>query len=132
MEKDILNYSPPVMFRGTPCMFTFCLFTFWLLTVVLSKTRKLQYTNRVNLSVLTVQCSVFVLQRHLTHLHSNLLFSINKILADIWLLKLVISKLIHNKDDIEFVTKFPCLLGHLVKWNKLNYFVYTQCKQLCI
>ena len=22
--------------------------------------------------------------------------------------------LIHNKDDIEFVTKFPCLLGHPV------------------
>ena len=29
-------------------------YMFWLHTVVLSKTRKLQYTNRVNLSVLTV------------------------------------------------------------------------------
>ena len=35
-------------------MFTFCLFMFWLHTVVLSKTRKLEHTNRVNLSVFTV------------------------------------------------------------------------------
>ena len=26
--------------------------------------------------------------------------------------------LIHNKDDIEFVTEFPCLLGHPVSKNK--------------
>ena len=25
-----------------------------------------------------------------------------------------ITMLIHNKDDIEFVTEFPCLLGHPV------------------
>jgi len=38
-------------------------------------------------------------------------------LADIiilWLLKLCITMLIHNKDDIEFVTEFPCFLGHPV------------------
>ena len=23
MEEDVLNYSPIVMFRGTPCIFTF-------------------------------------------------------------------------------------------------------------
>ena len=28
--------------------------------------------------------------------------------------KLVITLLIHNKDDIQFVTEFPCLLGHPV------------------
>ena len=27
-------------------------------------------------------------------------------------MKLGITMLIHNKDDIEFVTEFPCLLGH--------------------
>jgi len=29
-------------------------------------------------------------------------------------LKLGITMLIHNKDDIEFVTEFPCFLGHPV------------------
>ena len=29
-------------------------------------------------------------------------------------MKLGITMLIHNKDDIEFVTKFPCFLGHPV------------------
>ena len=29
-------------------------------------------------------------------------------------LKLGITILIHNKDDIEFVTEFPCFLGHPV------------------
>ena len=29
-------------------------------------------------------------------------------------LKLGITVLIHNKDDIEFVTEFPCFLGHPV------------------
>ena len=31
-----------------------------------------------------------------------------------WLLKLGTTLLIHNKDDIEFVTEFPCFLGHPV------------------
>jgi len=31
-------------------------------------------------------------------------------------LKLGITMLIHNKDDIEFVTEFPCFLGHPVVW----------------
>ena len=30
------------------------------------------------------------------------------------LLKLGITMLIHNKDDIEFVIEFPCFLGHPV------------------
>ena len=29
----------------------------------------------------------------------------------LWLLKLGITMLIHNKDDIQFVTEFPCLFG---------------------
>jgi len=29
-------------------------------------------------------------------------------------LKLGITMLIHNKDDFEFVTEFPCFLGHPV------------------
>ena len=32
----------------------------------------------------------------------------------LWLLKLGITMLVHNKDDIEFVTEFPCFLGHPV------------------
>ena len=32
----------------------------------------------------------------------------------LWLLKSGITMLIHKKDDIEFVTEFPCLLGHPV------------------
>jgi hypothetical protein len=32
----------------------------------------------------------------------------------LWLLKLGIKTLIHNKDDIEFVTEFPCF------WDTLN------------
>ena len=28
-----------------------------------------------------------------------------------------IAMLIHNKDDIELVTEFPCLLGHPVQTN---------------
>ena len=32
----------------------------------------------------------------------------------LWLLKLGITMLIHNKDDIQFVTEFPCFLGHPV------------------
>ena len=33
----------------------------------------------------------------------------------LWLLQSGITILIHNKDDIEFVTEFPCLLGHPVE-----------------
>ena len=33
---------------------------------------------------------------------------------NIMFLKSGITMLIHNKDDIEFVTEFPCLLGHPV------------------
>ena len=36
----------------------------------------------------------------------------------VWLLKLGITMLIQNKDNIEFVTEFPCLLGHPVSKNK--------------
>ena len=36
----------------------------------------------------------------------------------LWLLKLGITMLIHDKDDIEFVTEFPCFLGHPVFTNK--------------
>ena len=31
-----------------------------------------------------------------------------------------ITMLIHNKDDIEFVTEFPCFLGHPVSNNLRN------------
>ena len=79
---------------------------FLLHTVVLSKTRKLQYTNRVNLSVFTVHLAE-------THLYRHLPFSSNK-LKQTCFLKLGITMLLHKKDDIEFVTEFPCLLGHPV------------------
>ena len=32
----------------------------------------------------------------------------------LWLLKLGITMLIHSKEDIQFVTEFPCFLGHPV------------------
>ena len=32
----------------------------------------------------------------------------------LWLLKSGVTMLIYNKHDIEFVTEFPCLLGHPV------------------
>ena len=35
-------------------------------------------------------------------------------------MKLGITMLIHNKDDIHFVTEFPCFLGHPV-WNQRGY-----------
>ena len=35
--------------------------------------------------------------------------------------KLGIAMVIHNKDDIEFVTEFPCFLGHPV-YTFLNIF----------
>ena len=38
----------------------------------------------------------------------------------LWLLKLGITMLIHSKDDIQFVTEFPCFLGHPVL--KLNFY----------
>ena len=34
----------------------------------------------------------------------------------LWLLKLGITMLIHNKDGIEFVIEFPCFLGHTVSF----------------
>ena len=33
----------------------------------------------------------------------------------LWLLKLGITMLIHNKDDIQFLTEFPCFWGHPVQ-----------------
>ena len=51
-----------------------------------------------------------------TSLQSFTLF-VKKTLADIiilWLLKLSITIQMHNKKDIEFVTEFPCFLGHPV------------------
>ena len=35
-------------------------------------------------------------------------------------LKLGITMLIHKKDDIEFVTEFPCLLAHPVLLQRTN------------
>ena len=35
-------------------------------------------------------------------------------------MKIGITMLIHNKDDIEFVTKFPCFLGHPVSKYKIS------------
>ena len=64
--------------------------------------------------------AVHLAETLLTHLYSHLPFSLKKTLADIiilWLLKLGMTMLIHNKDDIEFVTEFPCLLEHPVQEN---------------
>ena len=39
-------------------------------------------------------------------------------------MKLGITLLVHNKDDIEFVTEFPCFLGHPVYKIGLGHPVY--------
>ena len=85
-------------------MFTICLFMFRLHTVVLSKTK--------SYSIL------FILQRDYTHIFATIYLFHKITLVDIiilWLLKLGITMLIHNKDDIQFVTEFPCLLGQPVR-----------------
>ena len=38
----------------------------------------------------------------------------------LWLFKLGITMLIYNKDDIQFVTEFPCFLGHPVSFYTIN------------
>ena len=51
-------------------------------------------------------------------------------------MKVGITMLIHNKDDIEFVTEFPCFLGHPVqsengkKSYKLQLQPFTQILQI--
>ena len=40
-------------------------------------------------------------------------------------MKLGIKILIHNKDDIEFVTELPCLLGHPVLTNDKEFFFFS-------
>ena len=84
---------------------TLNLFMFWLHTVVLGKTRTFQYTNRVNLSVFTVHLTETLSLQSFYPFH-EINSGGHKIL--LWLLKLGITILIHNKDDIQFVTEFPC------------------------
>ena len=42
-----------------------------------------------------------------------------------------IAMLIHNKDDVEFVTEFTCLLGHPAKEEKM-YLNQDSQKSLCL
>ena len=107
------------------CLFTFCLFMFWLHIVVPRKIRKLRYTNRVNLSVFTLHLAE-TLYRHIFSVFYPFLK-----LADIrilWLLKLGITMLIYNKDDIKFVTEFPCFLGHPVDESAITDPSLNRCK----
>ena len=104
------------------CMSFVCyvhiLFMFWLHIVVLRKTRKLQYTNRVNLSVFTVHLTDTFLQSFTLFIK----YTLADIIIILWLLKLGITMIIHNKDDIQFVTEFPYFLGHpLVLAYKLHW-----------
>ena len=46
----------------------------------------------------------------------------------LWLLKLGITMLIHNKDDIEFVTEFPWFLGHPVDCSLILLMSKLNCK----
>jgi len=52
-----------------------------------------------------------------------------------FVLKLGITMLIHNKDDIQFVTEFPCFLGHPVDWgfsrNVTRGFLLTERMESC-
>ena len=50
----------------------------------------------------------------------------------LWLLKLGITMLIHNKDDIEFVTEFPCLFGTPCINFATSFFNYQPEKVKCI
>ena len=68
----VIPTEKAVICKSFVCYVHICLFMFWLQhTVVLSKTRKLQYTNRVNLSVFTVHLA----ETLWTHLYSLLPFS---------------------------------------------------------
>ena len=78
----------------------------------LRKTRKLEYTNRVNFRHHCLSCGDIID----TSLQSFTLF-IKYTLADIiilWLLKIRYYNANSNKDNIQFVTEFPCFFGHLV------------------
>ena len=44
-------------------------------------------------------------------------------------MKLGITMLIHNKDDIEFVTEFPCFLGHPVYYTILR---FLEMRKTCV
>ena len=106
-------------------MFTFCLFMFSLQPVVLSKTRKLQYTNRVNLSVFTVHLAKNIID---TSFQSFTLF-IKSTLADIMIflfLKLGITMLIHTKttSTSSLNSHFfgtPCSISLILNPDKLDY-----------
>ena len=67
----VIPTEKAVICKSLSAMFKFCLLMFWLNTIVLSKTKKLQYTNRVNLSVFTVHLA----ENLYTHLYSLLPFS---------------------------------------------------------
>ena len=79
-------------------MFTFCLFMYKLHTVVLSKKIAVYKQSKL----VRLHCSSCGDLKN-TSLQSFTLF-----------IKLGITMLIQNKDDIEFVTEFPCLLGRPV------------------
>ena len=82
--------------------------------VVLSKKRKITVCKQSKLVFLhCLSCG------DNTHIFTAI-YPFNKInstdIIILWLLKSGITMLIHKKDDIEFVTKFPCLLGHPVSY----------------
>ena len=84
-------------------MFTICLFMFWLHTVVLSKTRKLQFTNSLLVRLhIIIETAAYRFHKINSSRHNNIRgFKIRYYNAKIL-----------YKDDLEFVTEFPCLLGH--------------------
>ena len=114
LKFSIVIPTEKVVIRKIFVCYVYNLFVYVLTaTVVLSKTRKLQYTNRVNLSVFTVHPAE-TLYRHIF----TVFYPFHKINSsrhnNIMALKLGITMLNHNKDDMEFVTEFPCFLGHPV------------------
>ena len=84
-------------------MFTFRLFMFILHTAVLSKARKLQFTNSLLVRLhIIIETAAYLFHKINSSRHNNIRgFKIRYYNAKIL-----------YKDDLEFVTEFPCLLGH--------------------
>ena len=72
--------------------------------------------------------SLFILGRHYKHIFA-VFYPFHKINSsrhnNIMAFEIRITMLIHNKDDIEFVTEFPCFLVHpAVSWKTILSFIF--------
>ena len=80
----------------------------------------------------TCPSSLFILRRHYRHIFTAI-YRFHKINSsrhnNSMAFEICITMLIHNKDDIPFVTEFPCFLGHPVLYSVHTLFpLTTVCK----